>query len=164
MSEVWETAIFWFIFSIISSLVLRRFYFSKDAALPERLRVVAFIIEAATIGLFFFPWLPEAQGGFSGWQMIVQSNVGMSTLFFLLLGSIALFLTKNHKLLKIGAVSHIAATVLIFAVMTQALPGTVQLTLRDIAPIVAAILMLINVLVVFLLWHQLQKWDTPKIL
>lgn len=163
MSEVWEIAIFWFTFSIISGWVLRRYYFAKDTVLLEHLRIVALIIEAATIGLFFFPWLPEAQGGFSGWQMIVRGNGGMITLFFLLFVSIALFLTKNPKLLKTGAVSHVVATVLIFAVMMQALPGTVQLTLRDIAPIIAAFLLLVNTLVVFLLWHQLQRRDTLKI-
>lgn len=162
MSEVWKTAIFWFAFSLISSWVLRRYYFTKDRVLRERLRVTAFIIEATTVGLFFFPWLPEAQGGFSGWQMIVRGNVGTITLFCLVSVSMILFFTKNPKLLKTGAVLHITAAVLIFAVMMQALPGTVQLGLRDIAPIIAALLLLVNTLIVLLLWHQLQRRDTRK--
>ncbi|MDO8474055.1 MAG: hypothetical protein Q7S62_00670 [bacterium] len=163
MSETWKTAIFWFVFITVSSWLLRRFYFSKGAVPLERLRLAAFIIELVTIGLFFFPWLPKLHGGFSGWQMIVQGNVGVVTLFFLLLGSIALFLTKNLKLLKLGAALHITATVLIFVVMIQALSGTIQLAFRDIAPIIAALFMLINTVVVLLLWHILQKRDKLKI-
>lgn len=87
----------------------------------------------------------------------------MIALFCLVLVSMILFFTKNPKLLKTGAVSHITATVLIFAVMIRALPETVQLGLRDIAPIIAALLMLINIVVVLLLWHQLQKRNGIKI-
>lgn len=164
MSDAWETAIFWFVFAVISSWILRRFYFPKYIELQEHLRVVASMIEMATIGLFFFPWLPTMQGGFSGWQMILRGNIGMISLFVLLLVSIALFLTKSYNLFKIGAVLHVAATILIFAVMIQALPGTIQLVFRDIAPIIAAFLLVVNTLVVLLLWNQLQKRDKLKIL
>ena len=163
MGKVWEMAIFWFIFAIACGWILRRFYFSKDAALANHLRVTALIVQATIIGSFFFSWLPRVLGGFSGWQIILQGNVGMMALFLLVFISLTFFLTKNHKLLKIGAVLHTVATVLIFSVMIQMMPGTVQLALRDIAPIVAAILMLINMLVVFLLWHQLQKQEKHKI-
>lgn len=157
MSKDWEVAIFWFAFVIVSIWILRRFYFSKNTALSDRLRLVAFVVEAATIGLFLFPWLPKTQGGFSGLSLVLHGNAGATALLTLLCISLGLFLTRNSRLLTIGAVSHIVATVLIFAVMNQMLPGTVRLGLRDVAPVIVALFLLVNTVIVLLLWHQLQK-------
>lgn len=162
MVEVLGTALFWFAFVVISGWVLRRCYFQNDKALSGRLRIFALIIEAAVIGLFFFPWLPKTLGGNSGWQIILQGNADMILMSLLILLSFASFCTDNSRLLKIGAVSHIVASLLIFEVMIRLMPGTVQLVLRDTAPIIAIFLMVINTLAVLLLWHQLQKRDKIK--
>src|SRR3989344_1513609 len=135
MNEAWEIAVFWFIFIIISGWILRRFYFSKSVTLIEHFRHSVFIVEIITIGLFFFPWLPKVQGGFSGWNLALRGNAGAIALFLLLIISTGLFSSRNSKFIAIGALSHIVATALIFAVMIQALPGTTRLELRDTAPI-----------------------------
>ena len=163
MNEAWATAIFWLGLMTVSGWVLRRFYFSYDAKLPERLRLAALVIELAIIGLFFFPWLPESRGGAFGWQIALQGNVGMILLIILLLSAVGLFLTKNSRLLKLGASLHFVANILIFVVMIRLLPETIQLTLGDIAPIVATLLLGVNTVVVMLLWHQLQKQEQNRV-
>ena len=159
MSEAWEIAIFWFAFAILSGWILRRFYFSKNAALIEYFRYIAFIIETITIGLFFFPWVPKARGGFSGWNLALHGNAGVTALLLLLIISAGLFLSRNLKFIIVGVASHIAANVLIFAVMIQILPETVQLGFHDVAPIIMALLLLTNTVVALLLWNQLQKQE-----
>ena len=159
MSEAWEIAIFWFALAILSGWILRQFYFSKSAALIEYFRYFAFIVETITIGLFFFPWLPQARGGFSGWNLALHGNAGAIALLLLLIISTGLFLSRNSKFIIIGAVSHILATLLIFAVMIQALPETTRLVFRDAAPIIIALLLLANTVIVLLLWNQLQKQE-----
>ena len=122
--------------------------------LIEHFRHSVFIVEIITIGLFFFPWLPKVQGGFSGWNLALRGKAGAIALFLLLIIS-----TRNSKFIAIGALSHIVATALIFAVMIQALPGTTRLELRDTAPIIIALLLLANTVIVLLLWNQLQKQE-----
>src|SRR3989304_2949692 len=105
MSDAWETMIFWFAFLIASGWALKRFYFSENVVLIERLRVFALVIEIATIGLFFFPWLPTSLGGFSGWELVTRGDdVGMVALGGLLFFSLVVFSTsKGSTLLKAGA-------------------------------------------------------------
>jgi len=86
--------------------------------------------------------------------------MGMVFLATLLVVALVAFLGFQRSMfLKAGAVAHSIATVTLFVVMTQIMPGTVALTFRDIAPIIAALLSLTNTVVVLLLWHQLQKRD-----
>ena len=157
MNETLGIAIFWFIFVILCGWILRRLYSSKSAALIEYFRYIAFIVETISIGLFFFPWLPKTQGGFFGWDLALRGNACATALLVLLIISAGLFLSRNSKFIVIGAALHIAATVLIFAVMIQALPETTRLGLRDAAPIIIALLLLANTVNVLLLWNQLQK-------
>jgi len=157
MNETRGIAIFWFTLVILCGWILRRLHSSKSAVLIEYFRHVALIVETISIGLFFFPWLPKAQGGFSGWDLVLRGNAGATALLVLLIISAGLFLSRNSKFIVIGAASHIAAAVLIFAVMIQALPGTTRLGLRDAAPIIIALLLLANTVNVLLLWNQLQK-------
>ncbi len=144
-----EIAIFWLAFAVISGWVLRRFYFATDADLVDRLRIVALIIGAAVLALL-------------GWQLTWQSNGGIVAPLFLTVISTATFCTKNFKLLKIGSLANVVATVLLFAVMIQLMPGTVRLEFGDTLPIIAALLMLVNIVVGLLLWHQLQERDKLK--
>jgi hypothetical protein len=162
MRETWGIAIFWFAFVIVSSWILRRFYFTKGVILLHRFRLTAFLVETAIIGMFLFPWLPKAQGGFSGWSLVLHGNTSIAVLLALLLTSAVFFLTRNPEFLVIGALSHIAATALIFIIMLQLQPATTQLSLHDIAPIIATLLLLINTVVVLLLWHQSQKQGGSK--
>jgi hypothetical protein len=148
---------------VLSAWVLRRFYFPRGAAIVTRLRLAAVALEVATLGLFFLPFLPEARGGLTGWGLAAQGQWGIVVFLMLAVASTGLFLTKHHFLLKSGAVVHVLATILFFGVIISIFPETLVLTLRDIAPIIISLLMLTNMLVAFLLWHQLQKSERSKI-
>jgi len=124
------TIFFWATFFIVSGWVLKRWYFPSDTALVKRLRIVAVLIEVATACTFFFPWLPLSRGGSFGWELVIQGkNMGMVFLATLLVVALVAFLGFQRSMfLKAGAVAHSIATVTLFVVMTQIMPGTVALT------------------------------------
>lgn len=158
MQSFWPTVFFWITFSIISSLIFRHLYFSKNAILLRKLRVVAATLIVGVFILLFFPWLPEAHGGPSGWGVILQGDVPMVILAGLLIFTlITLFIPHKLILIKTGVLAHIAATIFLFAIMINAFPGTVSLEFRDTAPIFAAMILLANNIVLLLVWNQLQK-------
>jgi hypothetical protein len=84
MDKTLETTIFWLGLAIISGWVLKKFYFSKNAALLWQLRVAAVIFIFGVFILLFFPWLPEAYGGPTGWGIILQGDTPMVILAGLL--------------------------------------------------------------------------------
>lgn len=151
-----ETALFWTLWGIISFLALKTFYFSYDKEKIRKLRQAAFGINLAVLILFFLPWLPLPRGVLSGWEIVWQGDPMIILLPVLIAVSTFSFLTKNHSLLKTGAVLNIAASVLFIAAMMRLMPGTFKLTVYSVAPIIASMLLLVNNVVVLLLWHQLQ--------
>lgn len=158
MNQVMQTALFWIALALISGWVLRRFYFSNDARLVKQLRVTAFVINLIVVYLFSFPWVPpQVRGLDTGSGLILMGNFSLALLFLVLLISGMFFLLGFSKLLKAGAVLEIFATIFIFKIMMDLVPGTAPLLLRTSAPIFAAFLLLINSVVVLLMWHQLQK-------
>lgn len=92
----------------------------------------------------------------TGWQILLEGHLDLILFFILLLGSIILFLTKEKSYLKIASGFNIINSILIFIIMMRLMPGTFKLTLNDIAPIVAAMMLLVSNVVVLLLWQQLQ--------
>ena len=157
MQNFWSTTFFWIAFGTISSLVLRYFYFSKNATLLRRLRFTAGLLETVVLVLLLFPWFPGAHG-YSGWGLVLQGNdAGMTILTILLVFTTASLLFKKQSLFKAGAISHFIATPLMFGLMIKMMPGTVKLTMGDTAPIFAVFILLINNVVLLLLWNQLQK-------
>lgn len=158
MPDFWPKAFFWISFGIISSLVLRYFYFSKNVNLSRRLRLTAGLLIIAVLILLFFPWLPEAPGGPTGRGVILGGGVPMIILAGLLGFTLAaLFIPGRPLLSKVGALAHLAAIILLFGIMAGAYPGTVSLKFRDSAPIFAFLILLVNNVVLLLLWHQLPK-------
>lgn len=158
MLDLWPTAFFWIAFGIISSLVLRYFYFSKNTTLARRLRLTAGILLIGVFVLLFFPWLPEAHGGPTGWGIILQGDAPMVILAGLLIFTLAaLFISHKPLLSKIGILTNITASIFLFGLMIYTFPNTVSLEFRDTAPIFAILILLINNVVLLLLWHQLQK-------
>lgn len=154
-----DIALFWILFLGVSAWVLKVFYFSHDKGTVTYLRVAAIGIETAVWGLLFFPWLPESRGSTSGWGLIIQENdAGMTILASLLsVTLVSLFSLRKRIFFNVGVIAHITATAVLFGVMITLFPVTVTLRLRDTAPIVAALLLVINNAVLLLLWHQLQK-------
>ena len=151
-----ETAFFWIAWGLVSSWVLKTFYFSYDKDKLNKLRKTALGINLAVFILALLPWLPPSLGGTSGLTLALQGNI-LAVLFFILLTtSVLLFLTKVPSNLKIAAGTTITNTFVLFVLMYQLRPGTFILTPYDIAPIIAFMFFLVGDLVVMLLWQQLQ--------
>jgi len=163
MPDFWPKVFFWISFSIISSLVLRYFYFSKNVNLLRRLRLAAGVLIIVVFVLLFFPWLPETRGGSTGWGAILQGDLPMVILAGLLgFTLITLFISGRPLLSKVGVLAHLAAIIFLFGIMVYAYPGTVSLKFRDTAPIFAFLILIANNLVLLLLWHQLPHQAKNK--
>lgn len=158
MDKISETTIFWLGFAIISGWVLKKFYFSKNAILSRQLRIAAIILIFGVFVLLLFPWLPEAHGGPTGWGIILQGDAPMIILAGLLFFTLAtFFIPRQLFLTKIGILTHFVATIFLFGLMIYTFPNTITLKFRDTVPIFAALILLINNIVLLLFWHQLQK-------
>lgn len=151
-----ETAFFWIAWGIASIWALKSFYFSYSKRKLERLYTTAFAIELAVLMLFFVPWLPVSLGNLSGWELILQGDIFMVLLGFLIIGSALAFVTKDNALLKLGAISHVTASILFILIMIRLMPGSYPLTLRSTPPILASLLLLVGNAVILLLWQQLD--------
>lgn len=149
-------ALFWIVWFIVCSWVVRNFYYTYRKKNVQNLRYLALLFNLLILAVFLFPWLPKDRGGLSGWQLLVSGKPEVIMFFLFLVVSLALFLTKNQKLLKAGAVVNVINSVFIIILFMRLLPGKIHLTFRESAPIVAAIVLLANNVVVLLLWHQLQ--------
>lgn len=151
-----ETIIFWVAWGIISFWALKTFYYSFSKEKLKRLRKAALGINIAVIVLTFLPWLPQSSGEQSGFMLALGGNILAAIFIIFLFISVALFLTKTPSNLKIAAVTTITNTLILFTLMMQIRPTTFILSLFDIAPIIAMLLLLVGDVVVLLLWHQLQ--------
>ena len=165
-----ETVFFWVAWGIISFWAIKTFYFSYNKEKVKRLRLAALGINLSVLILFFLPWLPGSKeipqlvASRTGWQLFTEGHTDIALFFILLLGSIILFSTasnaasnnKNRSMLKTASVFNIINSIFIFVIMARLMPGTFKLTLNDIAPIVAALMLLTGNVVVLLLWQQLQ--------
>lgn len=151
-----EAAFYWIAWGLISFWALKTFYYSFSKEKLERLRKAAFGINLAVLILTFLPWLPLVLGGKSGLTLAMEGNILVVVFLILLVISALLFLTKSQSNLKIAAITVIINTFTLFALMMQLRPGTFTLTLADIVPIIAFILLLVCDVAVLLLWQQLQ--------
>lgn len=167
--NVMETAIFWIAWGLISFWALKTFYYSFSKEKLEHLRKAAFGINIAVLILTFLPWVPASPaggppslGGKTGLDLALEGNI-LSLLFvILLLTSTIFFLIKDASFLKLASAATIANTILLFVIMYQLRPVTFVLTLYDIAPIIAVLLLLVCDVVVLLLWQQLQLKEKRK--
>lgn len=151
-----ETVIFWIAWGIISFWALKTFYFSFSKEKLERLRKAALGINLAVLVLTFLPWLASSLSGKSGITLAMEGNILAVLFLIFLIISIVLFLTKSQSNLKIAAFVTVANTFVLFVLMYQLRPDTFVLTLYDIAPIIAVLLLLVSDVAVLLLWQQLQ--------
>ncbi|MEK7543385.1 MAG: hypothetical protein AAB557_00790 [Patescibacteria group bacterium] len=157
-----ETTLFWIAWGIISYWTVKTFYFSLSKDKLEKLRKSALGINLAVLILFFLPWLPIAQGATTGWELIQRGNILVISLGILVAGSVCCLLTKDRSLLKVGAVSHMTASVLFILTMMRLMPGTLILTLHSIAPIIASLILLVGNVVVLLIWQQIQLMQKKR--
>lgn len=158
-----ETVLFWIAWGLISYWALKTFYFSFDKNKLQKLRLTSLGINLSVLVLFFLPWLPRLQGGFSGWEIIGQGNVFVALLFIVIVSSILLFLTNSHTFFKVGVGLHIATSIVFIMIMIRLMPGTFTLTLQSVAPIIASLMLLAGNAVVLLLWQQVQLMEKKGI-
>lgn len=151
-----ETAFFWIAWGIISYWALKTFYYSFSKEKVKSLRKAVLGIHLAVLVLSFLPWLPPSLGGATGLNLALQGNIFAVLFFILLVGSSLLFLSKEVMHLKIGSIVTIINTSLLFVIMYQLRPGTFVLTMYDIAPIIAFMILLVGDVAALLLWQQLQ--------
>ena len=151
-----ETLFFWIAWGIISVWALRTFYFSFSKEKLERLRKTSVGLTASVLVLTLLPWLPPFLGGANAVSLALGGNTLAILLFVLLIISLIFFFQKEYLFLKIAAVLTVLATLALFALMVIIRPGTFTLSLYDIAPIVAVLILLTLNVAVFLLWQQMQ--------
>lgn len=151
-----ETAFFWIAWGIISLWALKTFYYSFSKRKLESLRKAVLGINLSVLILSFLPWLPPGLGGKNSLSLAFEGNVLAVLFLFFLIISIVLFLTETPSNLKIASTATIANTFILFTLMTRVRPGTFTLSLFDIAPIIAFMLLLVCDVAVLLLWQQLQ--------
>ncbi|MEK7618602.1 MAG: hypothetical protein AAB410_05660 [Patescibacteria group bacterium] len=152
-----RTIFFWTAWFLISFWVLKTFYFSASQEKIKRLRFAAVGIDILVLILFFLPWLTAT--GQSGWELIAAKESLVILVFGMVLLSAVLVLFPSPSANKIGAVLQSGSAALFIAMMIKLMPGTVTLTLRYVAPILVSLLLLINIIIVLLLWQQLQLRD-----
>lgn len=132
------TVLFWLVWGIISFWALRAFYYAFSKKKLEHLRKSALCLNLAAFVLTFIP---------------TRQPTFFSLLLFV---SLVLFVFRDALLLKIGSALTILATILLFVSMVSLKPGSFSLTRLDIAPILTALLLLVNTVAVLLLWQQLD--------
>ena len=152
-----KTLLFWIPWSVLSFIILGTFYAKYKTAYVRALKIGAFGVNVLVLFLFFFPWIPES--GATGLGLLRGGNYWAWIIFGLLCSASVLYCVPRTSLLKTGALMQCLGAVLMIVAMTQLVPGTVTLSFRFIAPIVASLLLLINSVIALVLWHQLQLKD-----
>lgn len=159
MQTVW----FWILWGGISFWLLRTFYYGYNKKKLETLRRCAFGLELGTAVLFFPPWLPQSLGGQTGWELVRRGESAPAAVLLLIFVSILLLILKKAHLLKLAALTHMFTSVLFIVTMIKLLPDTYRFNLREIAPMIVALFLLIGNVAVLLLWQQVQmKEKTDK--
>lgn len=148
-----ETTFFWIVWIIISSWLLRSFYFSYKKDKVEQLWLVSLGINFLVFLLFFLPWAPET--GKNGWQLFSEGNFYVTIILLTLALTEILLITRQDNLIKLAALTHITNSVVFIYAMTQIFPGTFTLETKNIAPIIASFLLLIGNVTILLLYQQL---------
>ena len=151
-----EAIFFWIAWGIISIWTLRTFYYSFSKEKLEKLRKTSIGLTTSVLVLTLLPWLPLDLGGSSAVVLALEGIGAASILLVLLIVSLILFFQKEYVFLKTASVLSVIATLDLFALMVIIRPATFTLSLYDIAPIVAVLILLILDVVVLLLWKQMQ--------
>ncbi len=155
-----ETLLFWIPWFLASFLILKVFYANYKASYVRALRRTAFGIDILALFLFFLPWIPGTEK--SGWDIIMEKNL-WAIVIFILLACATFFLFFSRSLfLKIGAIFQSVTGILFIIAMTQIVPGTVTISLSHVAPIIASFLLLINIVIVLVLWQQIQIQEKTR--
>ena len=158
-----ERVIFWSLLIFISAHLLRKFYFSASVEKMKRLRYAALATEIAALALFYFSWVPKFISGDTGFQLVAAGNADVIIVFGLIAGAILLFLFNSPRSIRVGAISHIAASVIFMGVLLRLLPESYPLLLDESAPIF--IILLLSGLITaafYLSYPQINQYAPAK--
>src|SRR3989344_2402383 len=158
-----ERVIFWSLLIFVSAYLLRRFYFSASAEKMKRLRYAALATEIIALAFFYFTWIPKFISGDTGFQLMAAGNIDVIAVFGLITGATLLFLLNTPRSIRVGAISHIATSVIFIGALLRLLPESYSLRLDESAPIFIALLLLAGNVMVLFLWHQLQLSEKKRI-
>jgi len=158
-----ERLIFWSLLMFISAYLLRKFYFSASVEKMKRLRYAALAMEIATLALFYFSWIPKFISGDTGFQLAASGNADVTFALGLIAGATLLFLFNTPRSIRVGAIAHIAASVICIGALLRLLPESYSLRFGESAPIFIILLLLAGNVVVLFLWHQLQLRERKRI-
>ncbi|OGG15191.1 hypothetical protein A2773_04880 [Candidatus Gottesmanbacteria bacterium RIFCSPHIGHO2_01_FULL_39_10] len=150
------TVLFWIVWGIISFWALKTFYYSFSKEKLEHLRKANIGFTFAVLILYFLPWVPLSMDGWTGFGLALQGNFLAALFFIFLLISLVLLFQKEYIFLKIASVLMVLLTLDLFALMLVVRPGTFTLSLYDIAPIIAALILLVADVSLLLLWQQMN--------
>src|SRR3989338_5450352 len=151
-----QTAFFWITWGILSWWLLSHFYFTFSKKKLLQLRYLTLGFDVSVLALGFFPWLPAVRGSITGWQLVARGEAFSVWFFVLLVCCVGLLLTNNRVLSKLAVGLGMGLSVWMFVMMVRLVPGSFVLALKDIAPIVAALLLLSGNVTGLLLWQQLD--------
>ena len=158
-----QYVIFWSLLILISAYLLRKFYFSASVEKMKRLRYVALATEIIALALFYFSWIPKFISGDTGFQLIAAGNADVIIVFGLVAGAILLFLFNTSRSIRVGAIAHIAASVILIGALLRLLPESYPLRFDESAPIFIILLLLVGDVASLLLWHQFQVREGKRI-
>lgn len=150
-----NTVIFWVVWAVVAALALKTFYFSFTKGKLQLLRRTALLINVLVLILGFVPLFLTFNAK-SVLELFSWLNILAVVFSALLFVSTALFLSSGAIGLKVAAMATMINTFAYFGVMYGLRPGTFVLTKVDIFPILAALLLLVNNVIVLLIWQQLK--------
>jgi len=129
----------------------------------KRLRYAALTTEIASLAFFYFSWIPNFINGDTGFQLIADGNTDVIIVFGLIAGAILLFLFNTPRSIRVGAIAHIAASVIFMGALLRLLPESYPLHFDESAPIFIILLLLAGNVAALLLWHQFQVFEGKRI-
>jgi hypothetical protein len=149
LSDVFRSPVlFWTLILLLSTYLLRKFYFAHTPKKFARLRYAAIGFEVVTLLLFFFPWLPAQQGGTRGIDLLTVRHWDILAVFLSIALALVFFVLNRPAL---------------FGALMRILPDSFTLRLSESAPIIVILLLLAGNVVVLLLWHQMQLREKKAI-
>jgi len=129
----------------------------------KRLRYTVLATEIVALALFYFSWIPKFISGDTGFQLVAAGNADVIIVLGLIAGAILLFLFNTSRSIRVGAISHIAASVIFMGALLRLLPESYPLRFDESAPILIILLLLAGNVAALLLWHQFQVREGKRI-
>jgi len=155
--------VFWSAFIIACGVLLPRYYAARQSTHRiAELRITTLATELLVLLSLVLPWIPKSRGGPVTGLSLMMSGDGLviATVLCICTALLLFVIARTSLFLKIASAAHLLATPLFFAAILRLAPGTFAMTLADIAPVVAVLLLLCGDVTALFLWHRLQREKT----